>query len=57
MFTDGQEAHEIARCKSGMDNARLIAAAPEMYSLLAMMAKNGNNAARQLIERIGNEKV
>jgi hypothetical protein len=26
MFPDGQESHEIARCQSGMDNARLIAA-------------------------------
>jgi hypothetical protein len=38
-------------------NARLIAAAPCMYSLLAIMAENGDNAARQLIERIGNEKM
>ena len=34
MFTDGQESHEIARCKSGVDNARLIAAAPDLLDAL-----------------------
>lgn len=38
-------------------NARLIAAAPCMYSLLAMMEESGNNEARKLIARIGNEKL
>ena len=38
-------------------NARLIAAAPCMYSLLEIMAENGDNAARQLIQSIGNEKM
>lgn len=37
--------------------ARLIAAAPAMYALLAMMSKNGDNAARQIIESIENEEV
>jgi 2-methylaconitate cis-trans-isomerase PrpF len=36
MFPDGQESHEIARCQSGMDNARLIAAAPELLEALKM---------------------
>jgi len=36
MFPDGQESHEIARCTSGMDNARLIAAAPDLLSALMM---------------------
>jgi len=34
MFPDGQESHEIARCQSGMDNARLIAAAPDLLEAL-----------------------
>jgi hypothetical protein len=38
-------------------NGRLIAAAPCMYSLLAIMAEKGDNAARKLIQRIGNEKM
>lgn len=36
MFPDGQESHEIARCQSGMDNARLIAAAPDLLAALKM---------------------
>jgi hypothetical protein len=36
MFSDGQESHEIARCQSGMDNARLIAAAPDLLAALKM---------------------
>lgn len=36
-------------------NARLIAAAPEMYSLLAKRAAVGDNECRSLIESIGNE--
>lgn len=31
-FPDGQESHEIARCKSGFENARLITAAPELLN-------------------------
>jgi len=34
MFPDGQESHEIARCKSGIKNARLIAAAPDLLEAL-----------------------
>lgn len=30
LFADGQEAHVVARCHSGSDNARLIAAAPAL---------------------------
>ena len=37
MFPDGQESHEIARCQSGMDNARLIAAAPDLLNELRKM--------------------
>jgi capsular polysaccharide biosynthesis protein len=36
MFPDGQESHEIARCQSGVDNARLIAAAPDLLAALKM---------------------
>jgi len=34
MFPDGQESHSIAHCHSGADNARLIAAAPELLEAL-----------------------
>ena len=37
MFPNGQESHEIARCQSGMDNARLIAAAPDLLEALQAM--------------------
>lgn len=37
-------------------HARLIAAAPKMYSLLAMMAASGNNDAKKVIMEIGNEE-
>ena len=37
-------------------NARLIAAAPKMYALLAIMAKNGDNEALNIIKEIGNEE-
>lgn len=59
---EGMVSFEVARI-SGKNNdtdantARLIAAAPAMYALLAMMSKNGDNAARQIIESIGNEEV
>ena len=33
-------------------NARLIAAAPEMYALLAMMAESGDNDAAKLLQEI-----
>ena len=33
-------------------NARLIAAAPEMYALLAMMAESGGNDAAKLLQEI-----
>lgn len=36
-------------------NARLIAAAPAMYALLAKRAAGGDNECRSLIESIGNE--
>lgn len=39
MFPDGQESHEIARCTSGMDNARLIAAAPDLLAHLEFAVK------------------
>lgn len=35
-------------------NAKLIAAAPAMYSLLAVRAGSGDNEARELIGRINN---
>jgi hypothetical protein len=54
---EGRAGVFIANTGDNKANARLIAAAPSMYSLLAMMAKNGDNAARQLIESIENEKV
>ena len=34
MFPDGQESHVVAHCYSGFDNARLIAAAPELLKAL-----------------------
>ena len=34
-------------------NARLIAAAPKMYSLLAMRAESGDNDAVKLLQEIG----
>jgi hypothetical protein len=37
MFPDGQESHEIARCRSGAYNALLIAAAPDLLEALNAM--------------------
>jgi len=34
MFPDGQESHVVAHCYSGFDNARLIAAAPDLLAAL-----------------------
>jgi hypothetical protein len=34
MFPDGQESHVVAHCHSGFDNARLIAAAPDLLDAL-----------------------
>jgi len=56
LAVDGADGTEVTGFIDPED-ARLIAAAPCMYSLLAIMAENGDNAARQLIERIGNEKM
>jgi hypothetical protein len=53
----GREHHKKWHQLVTHPDARLIEAAPCMYSLLAIMAENGDNAARQLIRRIGNEKM
>lgn len=34
LFADGHESHAVARCHSGIDNALLIAAAPELLAVL-----------------------
>lgn len=34
MFEDGTESHVIARCRSGLENALLIAAAPDLLEAL-----------------------
>ena len=39
MFKDGLESHEVARCKSGWENARLIASAPELLEALQYAIK------------------
>jgi hypothetical protein len=36
MFPDNTEAHVVAHCKSGIQNARLIAAAPELLEALKL---------------------
>ena len=42
----------FAEWKEAEANARLIAAAPEMYALLAMMAESGGNDAAKLLQEI-----
>lgn len=51
ILRDGKWTLDQAR-----QHARLIAAAPKMYSLLAMIAESGNNDAKAIIKEIGNEK-
>lgn len=34
LFADGHESHAVARCHSGIDNALLIAAAPDLLATL-----------------------
>ena len=41
--------------EEGAANARLIAAAPAMYALLAKIAAGGDNECRYIIESIGND--
>ena len=45
--------HEDKQCDGVMDDARLIAAAPSMYELLAMKAASGDDDCRRLLEEIG----
>ena len=42
----------FAEWKEAEANARLIAAAPEMYALLAMRAESGGNDAAKLLQEI-----
>ena len=39
-FPDGQESHEVARCKSGFGDANLIAAAPELLESLQVVLRD-----------------
>jgi hypothetical protein len=62
MFPDGQESHEIARCTSGMDNARLISAAPDLLEALEFVIRGvpdtweGVQKARAAIAKARGEK-
>lgn len=49
MFADGQESHSIAVCHSGLANAYLITAAPELLeALLAIVGDKG-------VQRVGSD--
>ena len=50
--TEGNELLVGGRGLTSLANARLIAAAPKMYELLAMRAKSGDGDAVQLLQEI-----